>query len=132
MHAHEEPVASASALLGAATAEAKEHFGTHCARRPPPEFPFSLRPRRDQVWRALPRKSVFDSILNLTGNVINPILVSEMGVETKEETGSTPQRGQSILSPVLKARRVKHPRSHEEIVTDAEKKFSKTIAYLAK
>jgi len=33
---------------------------------------------------------------------------------------------------VLKARRVKHPRSDEEIVTDAEKKFSKTIAYLAK
>ena len=64
--------------------------------------------------------------------MINPTLVSEMGVETKDETGSTAQRGQSILSPVLKARRVKHPRSDEEIVTDAEKKFSKTIAYLAK
>jgi hypothetical protein len=65
VHAHEEPVASASALPGAATAEAKEHFGTHCTRRPPPEFPFSLRPRSDQVWRALSRKSVFDSILRI-------------------------------------------------------------------
>jgi hypothetical protein len=57
-----------------------------------------------------------------------------MSVETKDGTGpaTNTQRGQSILSPVLKARRVKKPRSHEEIITDAEKKFSKTITHLAK
>jgi hypothetical protein len=57
-----------------------------------------------------------------------------MSDETKEKAGSTPpaQRGESILSPVLKARRVKRSRSQEEIVADAEKKFSKTIAHLAK
>ena len=57
-----------------------------------------------------------------------------MSDETKDRTGSDPlaQRGRSILSPALKARRVKNPRSQLEIVADAEKKFSKTLAYLAK
>jgi hypothetical protein len=57
-----------------------------------------------------------------------------MSDETKDRTGSAPpaKRSQSILSPMLKARRVKHPRSHDEIEADAEKKFSKTLAYLAK
>jgi hypothetical protein len=69
--------------------------------------------------------------------VINPTLVrtstiAEMSDETKDRTGPAPpaQRIPSVLSPVLKARRVKNPRSHLEIVADAEKKFSKTIAYL--
>jgi hypothetical protein len=71
--------------------------------------------------------------------MINPTLVrtstiAEMSDETKDRTGSDPlaQRGRSILSPALKARRVKNPRSQLEIVADAEKKFSKTLAYLAK
>jgi hypothetical protein len=57
-----------------------------------------------------------------------------MSDETKDRTGSAPpaQRGGNILSPMLKARRIKCSRSQEEIVADAEKKFSKTIAYLAK
>jgi hypothetical protein len=57
-----------------------------------------------------------------------------MSYKTKDRTGSAPpaQRSPSVLSPVLKARRVKHSRSQEEIVADAEKKFSKTIAHLAK
>jgi hypothetical protein len=59
---------------------------------------------------------------------------AEMSDETKDRIGSAPpaQRNPSVLSPVLKARRVKHPRSQQEIVADAEKKFSKTLAYLAK
>jgi hypothetical protein len=57
-----------------------------------------------------------------------------MSVETKDGTGSAPpaQRGQSILSRVLKALPVKNSLSREEIIADAEKKFSKTLAYLAK
>ena len=71
--------------------------------------------------------------------MINPTFVrtstiAEMSDETKDRIGSAPpaQRSPSVLSPVLKARRVKNPRSHQEIVADAEKKFSKTLAYLAK
>jgi hypothetical protein len=54
--------------------------------------------------------------------------------DEKDRTGSAPpaRRSPSVLSPVLKARRVKHPRSQQEIVAGAEKKFSKTLAYLAK
>ena len=57
-----------------------------------------------------------------------------MSVDTKDETGSAQSapRGQSILSRVLKPRPAKNPRSHEEIIADAEKTFSKTLVYLAK
>jgi hypothetical protein len=74
------------------------------------------------------------ALLNLTWIEINPTLLSRMSMENKDGIGPTRpvQRGQSILSPALKVRRVKNPRSHEEIITDAEKKFSKTIAYLTK
>ena len=71
--------------------------------------------------------------------MINPTLVrtstiANMSDETKDRTGSAPpaQRSPNVLAPVLKARRVKQPRSQEEIIADAEKKFSKTLAYLAK
>jgi hypothetical protein len=55
-----------------------------------------------------------------------------MAVDKKERTRSAAanQRGES--APTLKPRRVKNPRSHEEIIAEAEKKFSKTLAYLAR
>lgn len=33
--------------------------------------------------------------------------------------------------PVIKARKVKDPRSHEEIVADAKKRHAEALAYLA-
>jgi len=55
-----------------------------------------------------------------------------MAVDKKERTKSAtpPKRGGS--SRVLKSRPVAKPRSHKEIIADAEKKFSKTLAYLAR
>jgi len=35
-------------------------------------------------------------------------------------------------APVLKARPVQNPRSYEEMLAHAKKRFSKTIAYLAR
>jgi hypothetical protein len=42
-----------------------------------------------------------------------------------------PAEGRSENPRVLKARRVERPRSHEDIIGEAEKKFPKTLAYLA-
>ncbi len=35
-------------------------------------------------------------------------------------------------APLLKARQVQNPRSYEEMLAQAKKRFSKTIAYLAR
>lgn len=55
-----------------------------------------------------------------------------MAVDKKERTRSAPAAPRGESAPTLKARPVKNPRSHEEIIADAEKKFSKTLAYLAR
>ena len=55
-----------------------------------------------------------------------------MGVDKKERAKLAPPAKAGGTSSVLKPRAVKNPRSHEEIVADAERKFSKTLAYLAK
>jgi hypothetical protein len=39
---------------------------------------------------------------------------------------------EEACAPVLKARRIQNPRSYEEMLADAKKRFSKTIAYLAR
>jgi hypothetical protein len=55
-----------------------------------------------------------------------------MSVDKKERTKSVPPTKAAGSPRVLKPRPVNNPRSHEEIVSDAEKKFSKTLAYLAR
>ncbi len=55
-----------------------------------------------------------------------------MAVDKKEQTTSGPPAMRGGTSRILKPRPVKNPRSHEEIIADAENKFSKTLAYLAK
>jgi hypothetical protein len=41
-------------------------------------------------------------------------------------------RREETRAPVLKARQVQNPRSYEEMLAHAKKRFSKTIAYLAR
>ena len=55
-----------------------------------------------------------------------------MAVDKKERTRSAPATKRGESSRILKPRPMNEPRSHEEIITDAEKKFSKTLAYLAR
>jgi hypothetical protein len=55
-----------------------------------------------------------------------------MSVDKKERTKPSPPAKGGAGSRVLKPRPASNPRSHEEIIADAEKKFSKTLAYLAK
>jgi hypothetical protein len=55
-----------------------------------------------------------------------------MAVNKKERAKSAPPAKRGEASRILKPRPAVKPRSHEEITADAEKKFSKTLAYLAK
>jgi hypothetical protein len=55
-----------------------------------------------------------------------------MAVDKKERSKSAPPVERGGSSRILKPRPVNKPRSHKEIIADAEKKFSKTLAYLAK
>jgi hypothetical protein len=55
-----------------------------------------------------------------------------MAVDKKERTKSAPAAKRAGNPTVRKPRPVSEPRSHEEIIADAEKKFSKTLAYLAR
>jgi len=55
-----------------------------------------------------------------------------MAVDKRERTKSALSVKRDGSSRILKPRPVSNPRSHEEIIADAEKKFSKTLAYLAR
>jgi hypothetical protein len=55
-----------------------------------------------------------------------------MAVDKNERTKSAPSAKRGGSSRILKPRPIAKPRPHEEIIADAEKKFSKTLAYLAR
>jgi len=55
-----------------------------------------------------------------------------MAVDKKERTKSAPPAKRGGGSRILKPRPAAKPRSHEELIADAEKKFAKTLAYLAR
>jgi hypothetical protein len=74
-------------------------------------------------------------LLNLTWSDLTPKLLAEgraMAVDKNERTKSAPPAKRGGSSRILKPRPVVKPRPHEEIIADAEKKFSKTLAYLAR
>jgi hypothetical protein len=71
----------------------------------------------------------------LTWSDLTPKLLRQgkvMSVDKKERAKLAPHAKAGGSSSVLKPRAVKNFRSYEEIVADAEKKFSKTLVYLAK
>ena len=56
-----------------------------------------------------------------------------MNAVRKNEFIATPREGgNEACSAVLQARPVKNPRSFEEMLEHAKKRFSKTLAYLAR
>jgi hypothetical protein len=60
------------------------------------------------------------------------VMMMVMSLSTAERTRAASASESNAQPRVLKARPVKNPRSLEEIITDAEKKFPKTLAYLAR
>jgi hypothetical protein len=73
--------------------------------------------------------------LNLTWGDLTPKLSAEgrvMAVDKKERTQSAPAAKRGGTPRILKPRPMNKTRSHEEIIADAEQKFSKTLAYLAR
>lgn len=76
-----------------------------------------MKSRRGHFPRPSPRRGDMNAVRKIDFQNVAPLPEG-----CREET----------CAPVLKARRIQNPRSYEEMLAHAKKRFSKTIAYLAR